>query len=466
MRLSVVFAIAVAAVCTPAFAQLPDATRSAVDEIVRSVLKDTGIPAASIAIVKDGKLAMAQAYGDAKLEPKTPATPEMRFKIASNSKQICAAAILLLAERHKLSLEDPVSKWLPELTRAREVTIRQLLSHTSGYQDYFPLDYVNPLMAKPTTPGKILDGWAKIPLDFDPGTRWQYSNTNYVIAGQIIEKITHQPMFAFIKANILDKLGMQSAIDDSAAHWSASDPDGHETFALGPARKAIPEGDGWMYAAGELAMTASDLAKWDISLIEGSILKPESMKALTTEVQLKQGTGARYALGLDVSTLANGHRHWSHGGEASGFISQNATLPDDKLAIAVLTNGQGRAAPTIERRIEELLLAPSEDPGGKQALERAKALFSGLQKGQLDKSLVTDDAIAYFTPQAIADFAASLGPLGEPSSFTESSHQGRGGMMFRGYSIQAGGKRMSLGTFILPDGKFAQYMIDPAPASR
>ncbi len=390
----------------------------------------------------------------------------MRFKIASNSKQIAATATVLLAEEHKLSLDDPVSRYLPGLTRGDDITIRQLLSHTSGYQDYFPLDYVAPFMVRNITPGGILDIWAKKPLDFEPGTRWQYSNTNYVIIGQIIEKITGKPLIDFLRIRIFEPLGMHSPIDESLGPWSDSDPTGYETFALGPPRPAKPEGNGWMYAMGELAMTADDLARWDISLMNGTVLKPASLKTLTTEVLLKSGTGTRYALGLDVSTNNEGHRRWSHGGEASGFISQNTTLPDDHISVTVLTNGQGRAAPSIERQIEDLMLAPAADPEAAPALERAKQLFTGLQKGQLNRSLLTSDAIAYFTDQAIADFAASLGPLGEPSSFTQSGHSGRGGMTERSFAIRAGGKTMSLVTYIMPDGKFAQYMIDPVPAAR
>ena len=453
-------------VTVPALAQLPDATQASIDAIVNSVLSETHVPAASIAIVKDGKMALAKAYGNARIDPQMPATTAMRFKIASNSKQIAATAILLLAEEHKLSLDDTVARYLPGLTRAKEVTLRELLSHTSGYQDYFPLDYVAPFMVKDITPAGILDIWAKKPLDFDPGTRWQYSNTNYVIIGQIIEKVTGKPLIDFLRAHIFDPLGMRSAIDQSAGHWSDADPSGYQNFALGPARPAIPEGNGWMYAAGELAMTAGDLALWDISLMNGTILKPASIKALTTEVELKSGAGTRYALGLDVSTNENGHRRWSHGGEASGFISSNVTLPDDHIAIAVLTNGQGRAAPGIERQIEELLLAPDADPDAPAALEHARKLFTGLQKGALDKSLLTSDAIAYFTAQAVADFQSSLGPLGEPATFRQTGHSDRGGMSERSFSIRAGGKAMSLETYIMPDGKFAQYMIDPTPATR
>ena len=451
---------------TPALAQLPDAQKASIDEIARKVLSDTGVPAASIAIVKDGRIVMAQTYGDAKLSPNVAATPVMRFKIGSITKQITAAALLLLAERNKLSLEDALSRYLPGLTRASEITLRQLLSHASGYEDYYPLDYVTPLMASDTTPAQILDGWAKKPLDFEPGTRWQYSNTNYVIIGQVIEKVTHKPLIEFLRANIFEPLGMLSATDNNNVEWSNAEPNGYRFFALGPARPAVPEGKGWGYAAGDLAMTASDLASWDISLMNGTILKPASLKEMTTEALLKTGTGARYGLGLELATNSNGHRRWSHGGGTAGFISANVMLPDDHIAVVVLTNGESPAAPLIERRIEDLLLSPTADPGGKLALERARSLFSGLQKGELDRSLLTDDAIFFFTKQAIADFASSLGPLGEPSSFSESNHAERGGMTARSFIIQAGGKRMALQTYIVRDGRFAQYMIALVPSAR
>ena len=157
---------------TPAFPQLTDAQKTSISDLARRTLSETGVPAASIAVVKDGKIAMVAAYGDARVNPRVAATPAMRFKIASNSKQFAASAVLLLAERHKLSLDDPVSRYLPTLTRAGEVTIRELLSHTSGYEDYYPLDYVAPFMARNTTAAAILDGWAKKPQAHYPTDRF------------------------------------------------------------------------------------------------------------------------------------------------------------------------------------------------------------------------------------------------------------------------------------------------------
>jgi D-alanyl-D-alanine carboxypeptidase len=435
---------------------------SQIDEAVQKVLSETGLPSASIAVARDGKI-YARAYGNARLNPATPATAEMRYKIASNSKQIAATAILLLAQEHKLSLDDTVARFLPTLTRAREVTLRELLSHTSGYQDYYPLDYVAPFMTRDVTAAQILDQWAKKPLDFDPGARWQYSNTNYVIIGQIVEKLTGKPLIEYLRARIFNPLGMRSVIDITREHWSAADPAGYSQFALAAPREAIPEGNGWMYAAGELAMTARDLALWDASLIDGTVLKPESLKALTTEVLLKGGSGTHYALGLEVGVTAKGNRRWSHSGGASGFISRNTTFPDDKISITVLTNGEGLAANTIARKIEDLLFAPSADPGAAPALENAKKLFTGLQNGELDRSLVSRDLSAYFTAEGLADFASSLKPHGKPEAFTAGAHEDRGGMTFRAYLVKFGAKAIRISTFVTPEGKFAQFLISAVP---
>ncbi|MDQ1473351.1 MAG: D-alanyl-D-alanine carboxypeptidase, partial [Bryobacterales bacterium] len=435
---------------------------SQIDEAVQKILSETGIPSASIAVARDRTI-YAKAYGNARLNPATPATPEMRYKIASNSKQIAATAILLLAQEHKLSLDDTVARFLPTLTRAREVTLRELLSHTSGYQDYYPLDYVAPFMTRDVTAAQILDQWAKKPLDFEPGTRWQYSNTNYVIIGQIVEKLTGKPLIEFLRARIFHPLGMRSVIDVTREQWSTADPAGYSQFALAAPREATPEGNGWMYAAGELAMTARDLALWDASLIEGTVLKPESLKALTTEVLLKGGSGTHYALGMEVSTTAKGSRRWSHSGGASGFISRNTTFPDDKISITVLTNGEGPAAGTIARRLEDLLFASTADPGAAPALENAKKLFTGLQNGEIDRTLIDGDLSAYFSAEAVADFASSLKPLGKPESFTAGAHEDRGGMTFRGYAVKFGAKAIRISTFVTPEGKFAQFLISAVP---
>jgi hypothetical protein len=161
----------------------------------------------------------------------------------------------------------------------------------------------------------------------------------------------------------------------------------------------LPEGIGWLNAAAELAMTPGDLALWDISLINGSILKPQSLRALTAEVNLKNGARPGYALGLGVSNT-NGRRIWSHVGGTSGFTSSNVTYPDDRVAITVRTSSERNASSLIGRQIAGLVMAPAEDSGAPPALDRVRRLFSGLQEGQLDRSLLDSDANAYFTPES------------------------------------------------------------------
>jgi len=429
-----------------------------VDSIVRQVLATTGVPSATVAVVRDGRLAYAQAYGAARLEPRVPALPTMRYNIGSISKQFAASCILLLQQEGKLSLDDPVARFLPALTRAGDVTIRELLSHTSGYQDYWPQDYVPLLMQRPISADSIMTRWARKPLDFDPGTRWQYSNTNYVIAGAIVEKVSGMPFFDFLRVRILEPLDMRSAVNSDASPLSASDPTGYMSYGLGPLHPAPAEGSGWMFAAGELGMTASDLAKWDISMMDRSLLTPASYQELGTEVLLKNGVGTGYGLGVDVG-LDGGHRVLSHSGEVSGFTASNRVYPDERAAIVVLTNQDAAtAAGAISQAIGRLLFTV-QDATTRAKVAEARRIFEGLQRGTIDRSLFTEDANAYFDAVALHDFAASLGPLGTPQAFVQIVEEARGGMLERVFRVTFPGRTLRVWTYEMPDGKLEQYQV-------
>jgi CubicO group peptidase (beta-lactamase class C family) len=439
--------------------QLSDGTAAAVDKLVAKALAESGTPAVSIAIVKDAKVALAQAYGDARLDPKTPATAAMRFSIGSVSKQFLAAAILLAAENGKLSLDDRVGKYLPSLTRANDITIRQLLSHTSGYQDYYPQDYLPPFMREPVTAEGILDRWAIKPLDFEPGTAWQYSNTGFVVAGRVLEKATGVPAIEFLRTRIFSKLGMLSVYDLDHQPLTSADAGGYIRYAIGPLHPVTPEASGWLFAAGELTMTARDLALWDAGLINGTVLSSRSFVQMITPVRLKNGAPTSYALGIGVSD-SNGHPRLSHGGAVSGFTSQNTIWPDLKMAVVVLSNKDGSTAPgRITRGLEALLLAPAEDPDAAKLLEQAKTIFASLEEGRLDRALFTANGNSYFTAEVIADYSASLKPLGTPKSF-ELLHSGlRGGFTERSYRIVFSEKTLTLVVRAAMNGKLEQYQI-------
>ena len=447
----------------PAAAQTVDtadaALRSRIDRIAESVLTQTGVPSASVAVVMGGKLVYTHAYGKAQLDPPQPATTSMRYSIGSISKQFTATAILLLQEEGKLSIDDAVGKYVPGLTRGDEVTIREILSHTSGYQDYWPEDYLMTPMLKPETPQQILDTWAKKPLDFEPGTKWQYSNTNFVIAGRIVEKVAGEPLMDFITQRIFHPLDMKSVWNSDEAKLTSADAKAYYRHALGPLRLAPKEGRGWMFAAGELAMTAHDLALWDQSLIAQTVLKSASYKQMFTEVKLKDGTGTHYGLGVGVRER-DGHRSIEHSGEVSGFVSDNVVLVDDGVAVAVLTNQDAvDAASIIANMAVPAVLGPDS---GSPAERQAIAIYRGLQKGEIDHGLLAPNLSDYFTQEAIDDYRSSLAPLGEPLSFTQTSELLRGGMTFRSFRIVYPNKRLELTTYTYPDGKLEQYLIAPA----
>jgi D-alanyl-D-alanine carboxypeptidase len=432
--------------------------RVRIDQVANDVLKQTGVPSASVAIIKGGKLVYTHAYGSAHLDPPVAATTDMRYSIGSISKQFTAAAILLLQEQGKLSLDDAVGKYIPALTRGNEITIRQILSHTSGYQDYWPEDYVMTPMLHPETAQQILDTWAKKPLDFDPGTQWQYSNTNYVIAGAIVEKVSGQKLMDFLGEHIFHPLNMKSVWNSDETKLTQTDATAYYRHALGPLRVAPKEGRGWMFAAGELAMTAHDLALWNESMIAQTVLKPESYRQMFTSVKLKDGKDTHYGLGVDVRDI-NGHREIEHSGEVSGFVSDNQVLVDDGVAISVLTNQDAVGAASTIARIASPIIAgfPPSDTE-KQALD----IFHSLQQGRIDRSLLAPNLSDYFTPEALADYQSSLAPLGEPLTFRQTSDSLRGGMTFHAFQITYNGKRLRLTTYTYPDGKLEQYLIAPA----
>jgi hypothetical protein len=194
--------------------------------------------------------------------------------------------------------------------------------------------------------------------------------------------------------------------------------------------------------------------------MEGKLLTPASLNEFITPVRLKNGAPTNYALGVGVSN-ASGHPRLSHGGAVSGFTSSNNVWLDQGAAVVVLTNMDGSSVTgTLPNQIGPLLLAEKQDPQAAPQLDQARKIFGELQEGSMDKSVLTSDAIAYFTPQVLADAAESLKPLGVPESFEQTGVGLRGGMTYRGFRIRfASGKTLGLTTFSVADGKFAQYLI-------
>jgi len=447
----------------PASAQsLTDAERSQIDSAATAALEATGSPGASIAIVRGGQIVYERAYGIGRVDPPTPAKAEMRYAIGSVSKQFTATAILMLQEEGRLSLDDRVSKWFPQLTRATDISIRQLLSMTSGYQDYWPQDYVFMDMQRPAPAREIMQRWAEKALDFEPGTKWQYSNTNYVIAASIVERAAGVPFMQFLQQRIFTPLKMTSVADFNTGPLGPNDAQPLLRHGLGPFRAAPKEAAGWLFGAGQLAMTAHDLALWNISIMNQSLLKPASYKIQQTDVLLEAGNATGYGLGVQVRVAA-GKRRIVHGGAVSGYTTSNMTYPDDKAAITVFTNiypGAADAPGSIANRIAAVIMTPP--PANAAALAQAQRIYTDLTKGSIDRSLFTASANAFFTADVLADYAASLAKLGVPTEFTAGGDGLRGGMTIRTFRIRAGGVLLDVTMMVLPDGKIDQFIVSRA----
>lgn len=446
-------ALIVAAV-VPLAAQ--DLDRKLSDKI-SAALNKSGAPSASVAVVKDGKLAFAKAFGKACLNPERAATTDTRFAVGSISKQFTVAALLLLQEQGRLSLDDKVARFFPNLTRANDVTIRQLLSHTSGYEDYAPQDYLIPDWTKPTTPMAVVNAWATKPLNFEPGTKWQYSNTNFVLAGQIFEKASGQPLIPFLKERIFGPLGMKSASD-----WPPSLPEdaaAYTRYAGGPPRPAAREAEGWYFAAGELCMTPSDLARWDMAFLRKEILSAKSYEEFTKEVRLNNGEATHYALGLSVGEF-NRIPTISHGGEVSGFLASNVVYPTRNAAIVVLTNEDGVSLTgPITNDMATILLLPEQPEAAEKDTKQVRGILEGLMKGKVDRALFTGNANLYFKAQALTDIRKSLRLIGKLQSVTRMNESFRGGMTYRSYRAAFQKKTVTLSIYVMPDGKYEQFIV-------
>ncbi len=351
---------------------------------------------------------------------------------------------------------------MPGITGGDTIALRQLLSHTSGLQDYWPQDYSFKAMATPVTPQGIVDRWAKKPLDFTPGAQWQYSNTGYVVAGMIVEKVSGEPLLSYLDRKIFKPLGIK-AMDQDLAIGKAY-PQGYGRNALGPMRVATPAAHGWLFAAGELAMSARDLAKWNVARLNRSVLPAEDWAAQETAVRLTDGSTNGYGLGVSTGT-ANGRRYVEHSGEAVGFLSENIVYPDDKAAVTVLTNTWSSDAFTqiAQGIVKTILPPPPADAADTAAATKVRAVFDQLRGGTVDRGQLTEDADFYFTPVVLADFKASLAPLGEPATFVQTGKARlRGGFVNRNYRVTYAEKALSVSTYAEPGdaGRIEQFLVN------
>jgi len=437
----------------------------AIDAYVAAQVRDQGYAGLSLAIMRDGKVVLAKGYGKRLLEEGAAVEPDTPFAVGSVTKQFTCACILLLAEDGKLSMDDPVAKYYPSLTRAADVSLHDLMAHTSGYSDFYPLDFVDRRLVKPILLDALLADYAGAKLDFEPSTRWSYSNTGYMVLGGVVEKVSGKPFGQFVKERILDPLGMTHSAVEPGSDWKGR-VRGYTSFALGALEPAVPEANGWLHAAGGLWASAPDLARWDLALMEQRILKPASYRFMTTPRTLKSGQTTGYSCGLNVRQV-DGETVLTHGGAVSGFLSVNALVPRTKSAVILLTNTEHLPADALHGTILRLLLKDQKKQGtphvpkvsGPPPKEAALGFFHQMQAGKVERDKLGDEFGLFLTDERLREAAPRLKALGEPDKVEVVHVYERGGMEVA--SIKFTFKTTELGGLLYrtPDGKIQQLLF-------
>jgi CubicO group peptidase (beta-lactamase class C family) len=282
-------------------------------------------------------------------------------------------------------------------------------------------------MTKPITPQAILDRWAKSPLDFAPGSKWQYSNTGYTAVGLIAELVAKEPLYSFEQRRLFRPLGMNVVV--AATGLADGDARGTTRYALGPVRAAPGEGAGWAFAAGDLAMSPSELAKWNIARLTHAVLKPDSWKIQETSVA-PPGAKYQYGLGVSMDTVGQ-HPRIRHDGAWSAYLSSNRVYPADHASISVFINsGFSNSEVAIGDAIEAILFGAPDEVG------HVRSIFEMLRTGRIDRSKFTENGNFYFTQTVLADYRSSLIPLGTPTSIAPREQPGlRGGLTEEQYIL-------------------------------
>jgi CubicO group peptidase (beta-lactamase class C family) len=288
----------------------------------------------------------------------------MVFRLGSITKQFTAVAILMLAEQGKLSLQDEITKFLPDYpTQGKTITVEHLLTHTSGIKSYTDLPEWLPLMRKDMTLKEIIDIFKDKPMEFSPGERWKYCNSGYILLGAIIEKVSGETYEAFLQKHIFDPLAMKHSYYGSASRVILRRIPGYSKGKIG-FENAPYISMTQPYAGGSLLSSVDDLAVWDEALLSGKLIKRETLERAFTPYKLKDGSTTGYGYGWFISNY-EGHRIIEHGGGIMGFTTHTLLLPEDQTFVALLTNSdiEGRTPEPFAFRITALTLGkPYKEP--------------------------------------------------------------------------------------------------------
>ena len=461
-----------------AVAQAPAPIDTArIDSLVTTDMAARHLVGLSVGVMRDGQVVFVRGYGTANRATGLSVDTLTRFAIGSVTKQFTCAIILQLAAEGKLSVDDPVSKYFPDLTRAADITLRDLMGHVAGYPDYYPLDFVDRRMLRPISADSLIRWYGRLPLDFDPGTRWSYSNTGFIMLGRIAERVTGRPLERLLRERLFQPLGMRHT-DFEPARRGAAYAQGYASFALSDMEPAEPEASGWAAAAGGIWSTPSDLLIWDRALMDGRVVAAPYFAQMTSPRQLANGSSTGYGFGLGIG-MVGADTLLSHGGAVSGFNAANQMIPASRSAVVALANAETNINTGFLRRMTVPFHpapprdttrprppAPAGEPRpvprveGVTATEQATMLLHQLQAGQVDRAALADELSWWLTDARVRGAQLRLGPLGEPTRTIETSRGERGGLEVTTTRFSFGTRSLTALMYREPSGKVQEYLIN------
>jgi CubicO group peptidase (beta-lactamase class C family) len=450
---------------------LTNLLRSRLDALVAAATgsEPGDAPAVAVAFVADGKLAYEGTAGFANLAAGLPATAGTRFRIGSITKMFTAVAVLQLVQQHALELDDKLARYLRWAPHTDEITIRELLMHTSGVPNYLDDAFAAGSVETQATPRALIETVAKRPLEFSPGTRYAYSNTGYVLLGLVVEALAGVPLAEYERAHIFEPARMHET-DVGAVGPGVPPATGYQDQDGAPAQRFDAS---WLYADGDAVSTAGDVARFDIALMDGTLLGPQALAQMQAQPVATGAGDERYGLGLSIAPFGPLTLVGHHGG-LPGYESDNELLPAKRSAIVVLSNAftfrtsyllsgvlatlfpTTFAATIAQVKAGIVEIAPGENPAVTASLRR---FVDGLRRGSLDRSWLTGRMEAALGGPQLALAAAQLAPVGELQALIFRGKSARGQWTaYRYVGIFASG-RMPF-TFVLDQkGKVAGFWL-------
>ena len=333
-----------------------------IDVLAKQAIDDGVSAGLVVGVGEQGSRTFERGYGLGNAEWNAPATPDTVFRVGSITKQFAAAGVLLLAEQNKLSLDDPLAKYFPDYPRGNEITLRQLLNHTAGVHSY-PGPTERTIVRVGIGVPDMVKHLGSLGYDFDPGTRWEYSNSGYFLIGAVIEQVSGQTFREFARRRLFEPLGLTHTAVDSNDEIV---PKRSSAYYRDATRKGVYENADYIHmsvphAAGAIRSTAGDLIKWNTALHGGRVLSAASYKEMTTPASVRGQENAKYGLGLHLLEQ-QGQRIFNHEGGIEGFQASLTYVVDSQTTVVVLANTQGGAKALADAILETLLTSPGSQP--------------------------------------------------------------------------------------------------------